>query len=56
MADYVRHDIFWQERAWPAEGQPKISEHTPLSLHLRLESGGGSESDKSSKKRARDEE
>lgn len=42
---YVRHDRFWQEIAWPAVAaglngvlvrQPYISDHTPLSLHLRL--------------------
>ena len=30
--EYGRHDRFWQELAWPAEGREYISEHTPLWL------------------------
>ena len=30
--EYGRHDRFWQELAWPAEGRDFISEHTPLWL------------------------
>jgi hypothetical protein len=33
---FGRHDRFWQELAWPAEGKEKISEHTPLWLRLRV--------------------
>ena len=36
VAGFGRHDRFWQELAWPAEGKPKISEHTPLWLELRV--------------------
>ena len=32
VLDYGRHDRFWQELAWPAEGKEYISEHTPLWL------------------------
>tara|TARA_B110001452_G_scaffold81762_1_gene66864 strand:+ start:64 stop:993 length:930 start_codon:yes stop_codon:yes gene_type:complete len=34
--DYGRHDRFWRELAWPAEGQAMISEHTPLWLVLKM--------------------
>ena len=36
VMDFGRHDRFWRELAWPAEGKEKISEHTPLWLQLRV--------------------
>jgi exonuclease III len=59
VAGYERHDRFWRELAWPAVGpdgvtKPTISEHTPLSLRLRLTRGREGASEMCGKKRARE--
>jgi hypothetical protein len=61
VTEYGSHAVFYEELSWPAYEMPKISEHAPLSVHLRVEDlegesgGGASGSEQSGKKRAREE-